>query len=334
MRRGRTADSKGVMTAPFDDAEEATGTPVPLETADRPLTIGQVRDKVRFLGGHQFEAHSRQGRKSLGLYKRGSDEPVLITAAQHANETSGVIGALRAAEILVARPQAHFALVPIENVDGYELHQRLLVQNPRHMQHAARYTASGDDISARLDRTDDERAARLEALRLSGARLHINLHGYPAHEWTRPLSGYLPEGFEMWTIPKGFFLIITHYPGWREVSLHLMQELARRLAEDADLVAFNARQIAATRMHSRAQPFEVIHGIPCFLSEGSQYDVPLTLITEAPDETVYGAEMQRQHTTQMRAVLHSIEIYQDIAQQGSLPSHDTYPTVADGVPSA
>ena len=51
-----------------------------------------------------------------------------------------------------------------------------------------------------------EIGARNQALELSGAQLHLNLHGYPAHEWTRPFTGYLPRGFELWTIPKGFFL--------------------------------------------------------------------------------------------------------------------------------
>ena len=76
------------------------------------------------------------------------------------------------------------------------------------MHHAARYTGLGDDVESRGDTPVYESLIRKEALALMDAKLHINLHGYPAHEWTRPLSGYLPRGFELWTIPKGFFVII------------------------------------------------------------------------------------------------------------------------------
>ncbi|NWM44847.1 peptidase M14, partial [Escherichia coli] len=80
----------------------------------------------------------------------------------------------------------------------------------------ARYTALGDDLEYRTAAQPHEKAIRFEAQRLSGARLHINLHGYPAHEWTRPLSGYMPRGFAMWTLPKGFFLIMRYQHGWEE----------------------------------------------------------------------------------------------------------------------
>ena len=49
-----------------------------------------------------------------------------------------------------------------------------------------------------------EKGARLEAIARTSARLHLSLHGYPAHEWTRPLNGYVPHGFSQWTIPAAF----------------------------------------------------------------------------------------------------------------------------------
>ena len=73
------------------------------------------------------------------------------------------------------------------------------------MHHAAR-TPPSATISIRVRRQRlFEVKARREAAALSGARLHVNLHGYPAHEWTRPFTGYLPRGFESWSLPRGFF---------------------------------------------------------------------------------------------------------------------------------
>lgn len=296
----------------FAPATETASPAVPLATADRPLGITQVRAELAQLGQAAFSVTSREGREVAGLYKQGSARPVLITAAQHANETTGVVGALRAAQTLAREAHSHFALIPVENVDGYELHQRLIAHNPRHMHHAARYTALGGDVSYHVANPDHERLARARALALSGARLHINLHGYPAHEWTRPLSGYLPRGFERWSMPKGFFLIAVHHPGWAAAAQAMLERVTLRLAEDTALVAFNRRHIDAVRAHSSEQAFVVMNGIACLISEATTYATPLTIITEAPDETVYGPAFLMQQTAQMRSVLACVEAYRTL----------------------
>ena len=57
------------------------------------------------------------------------------------------------------------------------------------MHHAARYTALGDDLEYRVKGALYEKEIRHKAREISQAQLHINLHGYPSHERTRPLSG-------------------------------------------------------------------------------------------------------------------------------------------------
>ena len=74
------------------------------------------------------------------------------------------------------------------------VHQRLRADNPLHMHHAARYTALGDDLEYRSGKQPLRKGDPPRSRRLSGAKLHVNLHGYPSHEWTRPLSGYVPRG--------------------------------------------------------------------------------------------------------------------------------------------
>ncbi|GAA6119646.1 peptidase M14 [Acidovorax sp. FG27] len=290
-----------------------------LGQAPSPARIHQVLQALSALPGvERFAAPTRQGRTVHGLYLPGSDAPVFISAAQHANETSGVVGALRAAQALQRQPGAHFALIALENPDGYALHRELGAQHPHHMHHAARYSALGDDIEYR-DASDGatllERAAREHALACSGAGLHINLHGYPAHEWTRPLTGYVPRGFEQWMLPKGFFLILRHHAGRRHQALALLEAVTAALREVPGLADFNARQMALYARHAGPIPFETRHGFAYSVTENPQ-GAPVTLITEFPDETIHGDDFRFAHTVQCAAVLAAQQAWQGIVNAG------------------
>lgn len=282
----------------------------PLAQAREPLSAAQIAGCMAAFGGDTFQAVSRQGRPVLGTYVRGPGPAVFISGAQHANETSGVVGALRAAQTLAAQGDAHFALIASENPDGYALFNRLREQHPRHMLHASRYSALGDDIAYRERAPFFEREGRHQAHAISGAQLHINLHGYPAHEWTRPLSGYLPRHFELWTIPKGFFLVLRHHPGWGERARRLIEGVTARLARNvAGLVEFNARQLDLFHAHALETGFDIMNGIPVQITETDREELPMALISEFPDETVYGDRFVFAHTVQMETVLAATELY-------------------------
>lgn len=297
-----------VTLASHRTEHDAAGDAGDLDIIERPLTPGEIATALAALGGESFVHHSVQGRPILGMHRHGSKPSIVITAGQHANETSGVVGALRAARRLISDTDMEFGLVPQDNPDGYALHHRLRATNPRHMHHAARYTALGDDLGSRVTEPYYETAARMEALARTGARLHLNLHGYPAHEWTRPLTGYLPVGFEDWSIPKGFFLILRHPPGFGPVGERFLWALTARLAENAALRAFNAAQLAVWQAHAGAPTFPVFEGIPCMISEQAGPGAPFQLITEYPDETIYGDAFRLAHTTQMNTVLVAAEL--------------------------
>ncbi|WP_213954837.1 MULTISPECIES: M14 family zinc carboxypeptidase [unclassified Variovorax] len=297
--------SVGPWTPPGD--ETPTGDNTPLARVSAPLAPDRAMSELAHIEGRRFEARSVQGRSVAGVYHPGAGPALVISGAQHANETSGVVGALRAAHELARRPDAHFALIPLENPDGYALHRELCAHAPRHMHHAARYTALGDDLEYRDEAPYFEREARHQAFALSGAQLHVNLHGYPAHEWTRPFCGYIPRGFEMWTVPKGFFLIVRHHAGWAPQARALTEHVCRQLAERRDLMAFNAAQRASYNAHAGELPFEVIHGTACMISEVNRPGPALTLITEFPDETIYGEPFILAHDTQTATVLAAVD---------------------------
>lgn len=285
---------------------------VALDTAQQAMGVEQIERTLAEIGGRELASTSRAGRGLAARYVAGSERAVMISAGQHANEISGVVGALRAARRLAKRRESHFVISPLENPDGYALQNRLAATQPRHMHHAARYTAFGNDLQCQPHGQGFEHAIRERAFSHSAAGLHINLHGYPAHEWTRPLTGYVPRGFDMWTVPKGFFLILRHHPGFEDAAQQLVEAVTQALADVPGLAAFNARQIALFERHAGALSFPMLHGFPYLISECSDQLTPLMLITEYPDETVSGDAFVQAHSAQMATVLEAYRAFQQI----------------------
>ncbi|MEW9539040.1 peptidase M14 [Agrobacterium radiobacter] len=303
-------ETRALTTAFLDGGEQR------IDTAREPVAAGQLAALLADIGGEAFEARSRSGRILAARYLAGSDAAVMISGGQHPNETTGIVGAIRAARRLAERKGAHFTISPLENPDGYALHQRLRVDNPRHMHHAARYTALGDDLEYRTQENSgrhiNEKEIRFKAQEMSGASLHVNLHGYPSHEWTRPLSGYVPRNFAMWTLPKGFFLIIRHHADWESQAEALLDRVTRHLGAIPGLLDYNNRRIALYGTHAGETGFRIINGFPCLSSIDDRHTVPMTLITEYPDETIYGDDFITGHTAQMETVLSAYEAWQEI----------------------
>lgn len=232
---------------------------------------------------------------------------VLVTGGQHANETTGAVAASQLIDPL-AMSSLPFAVLPIENPDGAHLHRALTQLNPDHMHHAARYTSLGDDLEVRLKMGQArwEARARAWAAEEIDAQLHINLHGYPAHEWVRPYSGYAPLGFESWALPVGFMTIIWHHPGHGQSARQLAEAIATRLALLIDVAEHAAQAYRAAAAHVETPHYELIRGLPFLVAERPDALCPLTVITEAPDETIYGQRFEmfvRAHVAAAEAAL-------------------------------
>ncbi len=296
-------------------ASGASGAPIALADVTQPVAASRVREEIRAIAGDPFAFESRQGRMLAGLVRSGTLPPVVVTGGQHANEASGVVGALRGAAWLAMQPGAHFACVPLENPDGYALFAEYRAIHPQHMHHAARYTGLGDDLEYREHEPWYERAGRMHALAVTGAQLHLSLHGYPAHEWTRPFTGYLPRGFELWSVPKGYFLILRYKPGWKDIAEQFLGELTAGLSTMPGLVDFNARQLRSYEAHAGELPFEVRHGIACMVSQNDRQTPGVVLVTEFPDETIAGEAFVFAHEVQTHTVRTAATIWWDLMRR-------------------
>ncbi|MBM6595877.1 M14 family zinc carboxypeptidase [Microvirga pudoricolor] len=289
-----------VTLRPFGHPQDPERPEQNLDTADAAPSLTQLYRELDALPGEDFGCTSCEGRAVRGKYRAGSRPAVLVTAGQHPNEVSAPVGALRAVRRLLDDAETNIAVIPVENPDGYALHGKLCEANPRHMHHAARYTSLGSDVEYN---PEIEKVARIKILETSAAKLHVNLHGYPAHEWTRPFTGYLPRGFELWTIPKGFFLVMRHHADWKVQARALVESVTKRLSAVPGLPEFNRRQIEICSLHTGGTPYEIVNDVPCLFTETDQHPVPMTLITEFPDETIYGEPYRFAHTAQMTTVL-------------------------------
>src|SRR5690606_16296754 len=93
----------------------------------------------------------------------------------------------------------------------------------------------------------------------------------------------------------------------------LIEEVTRDLMNLPGLAEFNARQIALYQIHAGETGFELVNGFPCHIHEDDRHQVPLTLITEYPDETVYGDAFIAGHEAQMQTVLAAHGAWQRLA---------------------
>ena len=237
----------------------------------------------------------------------------MISGGQHANEPSGIVGALRAAQSLARHEGAHFTVHPLENPDGYALYRELIALSPGQMLHGARYTALGDDLEYRATRPRYESEIRDRARERAAPNFHINLHGYPAHEWSRPFTGYVPRGFAMWMLPRGLFFILRHHSAWSGAAERLIDKVTRQVAMAVpEALELTARQRKLSHPHAAEPGTRVVNGFCCMISVDDTMPTPLKLTTEYPDESLRGPAFALACKAQEETTLAAYAAYQKI----------------------
>lgn len=249
-------------------------------------------------------SYSHEGRPipALTRFVDPGAPTMLVTSGQHANEPTGPKAALVLLEQWLEEGQLNLVGLPLKNPDGARLYRALTRIHAEHMHHPARYTALGTDVQADLSRAEGR--ALEWAFSQHRPRVHLNLHGYPSHEWTRPYTGYGPRGFESWALPMGVMVILAHTPDRRSLAQALAEEIAAALNADPEIRDLTHRSLERRAHHTLENPFRLIEGMPFQFWEREpdpeasdlqrrhpEYGL-LTVITEIPDETIYGRDFE------------------------------------------
>lgn len=229
---------------------------------------------------------------------------VLISARQHANEPTSTPADFLWLQHYWDSPLLrgfNFIFHPLENPDGAKLYSALRQVVSHHMHHAARYTSLGSDIESTPAINGSliaERQLHEEAKQRWSPLIHLNNHGYPAHEWTRPHSGYVPAHFEDWSLPFGYLAILIAEPKVEPLLYQSQQQIVKRLVATG-LVPYTHAQVKRNlRYRSKTDlPFTFASDLPFLIRvRSNQEKIPtfntgktwLTLISEVPDESVDG----------------------------------------------
>ncbi|MBC7350482.1 MAG: hypothetical protein H5U05_10980, partial [Candidatus Aminicenantes bacterium] len=179
-----------------------------------------------------------------------------LTARQHANEVSSTNYSLKFAELLTSdkdyQPylkKLSVVVQPMENPDGAALALDLWKNEPFHSLHAGRYSALGVEIGYQIGLSQPLLPEARVRSRLTAEwqpDIHLNLHGYPSHEWVQMFSGYSPFLFRDYWIPKGWFtyyrqLSLNIYRPYREAAEALKKILIEEMNSSPEILGSNEK---------------------------------------------------------------------------------------------
>lgn len=151
---------------------------------------------------------------------------IIIEAGHHSNEVSSTPAVLRLIESLSEDllKEVNVVVIPMANLDGYQLLLRLMAEHPEWKHHAARYNAVGLEYSyVRFkDSVFGEANVLPNLLKRWAADVVVDDHGIPSHEWVQPFAGYnSPPRFPVsYFLPSAKMYGIGKLPIMNERELH------------------------------------------------------------------------------------------------------------------
>nr|WP_255723450.1 M14 family metallopeptidase [Sporosarcina sp. ACRSL] len=119
---------------------------------------------------------------------------IIIEAGHHSNEVSSTYAVLQLIDNFIVEQlkKVNIIVIPMANVDGYQLLKRLMSEHPEWKHHAARFNAVGLEYNyVRFSESVfGEGNIMPELLRKWAPDVIIDDHGIPSHEWVQPFAGY------------------------------------------------------------------------------------------------------------------------------------------------
>lgn len=119
---------------------------------------------------------------------------IIIEAGHHANEVSSTPAVMKLIQDITEDmlKKVNIVVIPLANMDGYQLLLDLIKEHPEWKHHAARYNAVGLEYSyVRFKKSIFGEANVLpNLLKRWAADVIVDDHGIPSHEWVQPFAGY------------------------------------------------------------------------------------------------------------------------------------------------
>ncbi|MCK4930729.1 MAG: hypothetical protein KAT01_01080 [Candidatus Aminicenantes bacterium] len=257
--------------------------------------------------------------KYVSLPRLITFKPTLyLSGRQHANEVSATNYILKFAELLATDStyqeylkKMNFVLHPLENPDGAALAYELQKITPHHSLHAGRYTSLGIDVGYQVNASKPllpEAKVRKNLWEKWLPDIHLNLHGYPSHEWVQQFSNYSPYLFRDYWIPRGWFayfrsVTLPIFKDWKKAGEDLRASIIKEFAANEKIQASNKKFYDRYyRWAARWQPhmnyLEIYDGVNLYAKRRSSRESRLssrrriTVVEETPelmDETAHGA---------------------------------------------
>lgn len=232
--------------------------------------IDQLK-RVEGIGVYQM-AKSYLGRKVYAIeilpreegyvsrVKRISNLPSeIINARHHANEVSSTNAALILLKKILTEDKyrdlpdrMNLVVMPMENVDGTEIHYELQKDNPHWKLHVARFNAIGKEFYHEHFKPDTIHTEAMALTRLWERFLPdviVDNHGVPSHEWDQQFSGYTSPSFKGFWLPRsllyGYFWYVTDevYSGNYGVNKKMEALIAKAIAENEEMTGWNQEWI-------------------------------------------------------------------------------------------
>jgi hypothetical protein len=260
--------------------------------------------------------------KYVSLPRLITFKPTLyLNGRQHANEVSATNYILKFAELLATESEyreylkkMNFALHPLENPDGAALAYELQKITPHHSLHAGRYTSLGIDVGYQVNASKPllpEAKVRKNLWEKWLPDIHLNLHGYPSHEWVQQFSNYTPFLFRDYWIPRGWFayfrsISLPIFRDWekagKDIRSSIIKEFtAKRHIQKSNKKFYDRYYRWAARWQPHMNYLEIYDGVNLYAKRRSSRESRLsqrrriTLVEETPelmDETAHGSWLE------------------------------------------
>lgn len=193
--------------------------------------------------------------------KRLTNYPsLIINARHHANEVSGTNGALLLLKELLTNSKyeriaerLNLVIVPLENVDGAEIHYQLQLENPCWKLHVARFNAVGKEFYHEYFNFETIYPEALAFTKIWYQFLPdvvVDNHGVPSHEWDQQFSGYTSPSYKGFWLPRsllyGYFWAVKDDKfkvNW-QLNHAIEKEIALAISENQEMTALNKEWMA------------------------------------------------------------------------------------------